>query len=308
MTPLNTSSSVSTLPQHRQPETRPGWTGSDPGRFFPLLFSLLVILLLICGSPAFCLSLQLLSVEEARSRDDLTILDGRPQQLWHQGHLPGAFSFCWEDYSRTDSQGVKYRTLPPQDLAQALGRYGITADSAILVYADADSSWGGEGWLVWAFAWLGHRGPVYLLDGGIQAWQQAQLPLTTEEPLAQSATYDFQFHPEVDISAEEIERLGSGLNLVDTRGYFTEWLPGHLPGAIHINWEKFFSGPERRPLNARDCRALLEENGVDLSKPVIYYCTGGIRSGYAWMVHQLAGLPDAINYEGGTEEWDARKP
>jgi thiosulfate/3-mercaptopyruvate sulfurtransferase len=51
---------------------------------------------------------------------------------------------------------------------------------------------------------------------------------------------------------------------------------------------------------------MLEKEGVDLRKPVVYYCTGGIRSGYAWLVHQLGNLPPAVNYEGGTEEW-ARK-
>ncbi|MBN2645825.1 MAG: hypothetical protein JXR59_10175 [Desulfuromonadaceae bacterium] len=265
------------------------------------------MLILTCTTSAFCFSLQPLSAEAAHNQKGLIVLDARPQKGWQQGHLPGAFSFSWEDYTRTDDQGVKYRTLPAQELALALGRLGITEQSSLLIYGDADSSWGGEGWLAWALAWIGHQGPVYVLDGGIQAWQQKGFSLTTETPAATAAVYQTQPQPTVAIAAADIERLGTDINLVDTRSYFTEWLPSHLPGAIHINWEKFFSAPQRRPLSPQACRALLEENGIDLNKPVVYYCTGGIRSGYAWMVHQLAGLPGAINFEGGTEEWAAHR-
>jgi thiosulfate/3-mercaptopyruvate sulfurtransferase len=40
-----------------------------------------------------------------------------------------------------------------------------------------------------------------------------------------------------------------------------------------------------------------------MDRPVVYYCKGGIRSAYAWMVHVLAGFPGACNFEGGMEEW-----
>jgi thiosulfate/3-mercaptopyruvate sulfurtransferase len=41
---------------------------------------------------------------------------------------------------------------------------------------------------------------------------------------------------------------------------------------------------------------------------VVYYCAGGIRSGYAWLIHHLAGLPEAVNFEGGMEEWGQAAP
>jgi thiosulfate/3-mercaptopyruvate sulfurtransferase len=45
---------------------------------------------------------------------------------------------------------------------------------------------------------------------------------------------------------------------------------------------------------------------VNTAKPVVYYCAGGIRSAYTWLVHELAGLPDARNYEGGMAAWQKR--
>lgn len=239
---------------------------------------------------------------------NVVTLDARPRSAWAQGHIPGACSFSWEDYTRTDTDGVKYRTLPPSQMAQALGQLGIDTTTDVLIYADADTSWGGEGWAAWVLAWLGHRGTVYILDGGIQTWQEAGLALEQGEnrcsETAKTPRYEVNLREGLNISARELEQNKERYTIVDTRNYWNEWLLGHIPDAVHINWEDFYTGSNRRPLDSEALKQLLNEEGVDPEKPVVYYCTGGIRSGYTWMVHTLAGLPGAINFEGGSEEWN----
>jgi len=243
----------------------------------------------------------------AAKQKEMVFLDARPLKKWQENHIPGALSFSWETYTGTDAIGVKYRIFTPEKLATALGKMGIRNTDTIVVYGDADSSWGGEGWVIWMLAWLGHQGPVYILDGGFSSWE------TNRQPVSQSAEntrapiiYKFQIQPQVNISGKEIAARQQSINLIDTRSYLTEWLPGHIPGAIHIPWEKFYQGSSRQALSPEALKALLIGHGVDLQKPVVYYCTGGIRSGFAWMVHQLSGLsPEAVNFEGGMEEWNA---
>jgi thiosulfate/3-mercaptopyruvate sulfurtransferase len=109
------------------------------------------------------------------------------------------------------------------------------------------------------------------------------------------------------ISAEDLKGNLDSFQVVDTMSML-EYIRGRIPGAIHISWKDFFTGSEHRPLAAEAVQSLLRRNGVDPQKPVVYYCTGGIRSGYAWLVHQLAGLSPAINFEGGTEAWDRISP
>lgn len=252
--------------------------------------------------------LRLVSATEAQQLPAVTILDARSRSGWMQGHIPGACSFSWEDYTRTDIDGVKYRTLPSAELALALGEKGIDATTDVLIYADADTSWGGEGWAAWILAWLGHQGTVYILDGGMQAWKKAGLALEQGENLCPQTSkprhYAVNLRTELNISAEELQQNKKDYTLIDTRNYWNEWLLGHLSDAVHINWEKFYTGKTRRPLGKGALIRLLRENRVDPAKPVVYYCSGGIRSGYTWLVHTLAGLPAAINYEGGTEEWN----
>lgn len=235
------------------------------------------------------------------------ILDARPKGEWQEAHIPGAISFSWEDYTRTDARGVKYGSFAPNELAAILGGLGISEKTPLVIYGDADKSWGGEGYDAWLFSWLGHKGPIRLLNGGIQSWRSAGLSLFQggESRQARKVRYQPQLKPQTYVSTEELEGGGASYTLVDVRSTF-EWLRGRIPGAVHIPWEDFYTGKERRPLSGAELRKLLAKHGVDLGKPVVYYCLGGVRSGFAWTVHQLAGFPEARNYKGGWEAWDKR--
>lgn len=235
------------------------------------------------------------------------ILDARPKGEWEAGHIPGALHFSWENYTRTDSRGVKYASFPPQELALALAKLGIDEKTPLAIYGDADKSWGAEGYDVWLFSWLGHKGPIRLLQGGIQAWQSQNLPMVkgAEAARGPKAAYNFSLKPQYIVSTEEVQRANGAFTLIDTRGTL-EWIRGRIPGAIHIPWEDFHAGKDRHPLSAGELKKLLAKNGVPPGKPVVFYCLGGVRSAYAWTVYQLAGLPDGRNYKGSWAAWEKR--
>ena len=235
------------------------------------------------------------------------ILDARPKADWEAGHIPGAIQFSWDSYTRTDAKGVKYSSFPPQELAAAFARLGIDEKTPLVIYGDADKSWGSEGFSVWLFTWLGHKAPVRLLNGGIQAWRAQNLPLVTdvEKPAASKARYQYDLKSQYIVSTEDVQKGKGAYSLVDTRSTF-EWIKGKIPGAIHIPWEDFYTGKDRHPLPAAELKKLLAKHGVDTTKPVVYYCLGGVRSAYAWTVHQLAGLPEAKNYKGSWAAWEKR--
>ena len=237
-------------------------------------------------------------------RNQWTILDARPTEQYIQGHLPGAFSFSWENHTRTDEKGIAYRLKPIEAIAASFEKMGIHKKSPVVVYGDADTSWGGEGWACWVLAFMGHCGPVRLLDGGLQAWQAQSYPVEKglQKIDAKPAQYDFNVRKALNVDAETLRKSPDAYQLVDTRSLM-EWFKGHLPNAVHIRWKSFFTGRHQKPIRRQAIKALLSEHDIDRQKPVVYYCTGGIRSGYAWLVHQLAGLPTACNFEGGTAAW-----
>jgi len=233
------------------------------------------------------------------------ILDARSKADWEAGHIRGAIPFSWDSYTRTDALGVAYSSFPPSELAVALAGLGIDERTPIVVYGDADKSWGSEGYGVWLLSWLGHKASIRLLNGGIQAWRAQHLPLVkgVEKPAARKARYQVNLKPQFFVSTEEVQKVRGSFALVDVRSGF-EWFKGRIPGAVHIPWEDFYVGKDHRPLPAAELKTLLARHGVDPSRPVVYYCLGGVRSAYAWTVHQLAGLPDARNYKGSWAAWE----
>jgi thiosulfate/3-mercaptopyruvate sulfurtransferase len=278
---------------------------------FIALFLAASVVLLVGSSPGEGFAgydLGLIEPRDLAGMDgDWLILDARPRSAWSRGHIPGALSFSWEEYTRTDAAGVRYRVLPPDEMASSLGRLGVDETSRVVVYGDADTSWGGEGWVCWVLTRLGHRGPVRLLAGGIAAWKAADLLLATAEEgtSAVPADYTYSLRPEVDISTEEILKNSGSLTLVDVRTTL-EWLGGRLPGAIHLSWKDFYTGPDRRPLSPLELAGLLKSHGITGGGQVVYYCTGGVRSAYTWLVHELSGLSHSRNFEGGIEAWKHR--
>lgn len=269
-----------------------------------------LVIWLITADSAPALAVELIEPRTlGRNPAAWVVLDARPRAEWQAGHIPGSRPFSWENYTRTDGKGVPYKVWPPRDLAKALGTMGIDEKAPVVVYGDADKSWGGEGWAVWVLGWLGHKGPVKLLNGGIQAWRDANLPLKAgdEKYGGRPARYRQTLQPQLDISTAELQKLIGSVTIIDTRSTL-EWLRGRIPTAVHIPWDDFFTGKERRPITSDELKKLLTGHGVDPRKPIVYYCAGGIRSAYACMVHELAGLPPARNYEGGMEEWKRLGP
>jgi len=277
---------------------------------FRFLACVLIVAALLAGMTTVSFAADLALIDAGALKGNTSkwvILDSRPKAEWEAGHIPGAIQFFWDSYTRTDANGVKYSSLPPQEYAAAFAKLGIDEKTPLVIYGDADKSWGSEGYSTWLFTWLGHKGPVRLLNGGIQAWKSQNLPLAkgAEKPYAPKARYQVELKQQYIVSTEDIQNAKSSYALVDTRSTF-EWIKGKIPGAIHIPWDDFFTGKDRHPLPAADLKKLLTKHGVDTSKPVVYYCLGGVRSAYVWTAHQLAGLPDAKNYKGSWAAWEKR--
>ena len=268
----------------------------------PYLLLILLFALISSVTSVDAAFVQLLKpLELSQLGESMKVIDARPFSAWQKEHIPGAVSLDWRDYTKTDTRNIAYCRLPSEDIAERLGRLGIDEQSELVIYGDADSSWGGEGWVCWLLSELGHRGTIYLLEGGVQAWQKVG-PLTAEITPVMATHYHFSERVDLDIKTAALLKRKTELQLVDTRSFF-EWLGGSIPGAVRINWTNFFDGEERHPIDRTRLIALLRKNGVNPEKPVVYFCSGGIRSAYAWTVHDLAGLQQAKNYEGGIEAW-----
>ena len=246
---------------------------------------------------------------------NLVVLEVNERPLvYNQGHIRGAHNVDWH----VDLQDPVLRDVPGAAALRALwSRVGITRASDVVLYGDQHNWYAAYGY--WLFRMFGLK-RLAILDGGRQAWLQADLPKDRDIPAALSSTPpNPKLDPSLRASARDVVALvRAGGNLVDVRsaaeyrgdiiaepGYLQEGAQraGHIPGATHFPWELAiaddgrFQGPDR-------LRELLRGRGLDEGAPAISYCRIGERSAHTWFVlSELLGMRDVRNYDGSWSEW-----
>ena len=252
----------------------------------------------------------------------LTILDCRfaledpayGQRAHAAGHLPGA---CFADLERDLSAPVEpgrtgRHPLPePQGLCARLRAWGVNNDSDIVLYDDGPGAFAARAW--WLLLWLGKREGVYLLDGGLNAWQDAGLPL--EQRLPQPETGNFTGTPD-DCLVCDAQQVLHGLTdpeltLLDARGlprFRGEVEPidpvaGHIPGAKCAPFIDNLGNDGRFLPAAKLRQHFAELLGQQGPQQLVAYCGSGVTACHNLFALCLAGYPLARLYAGSWSEW-----
>ena len=191
------------------------------------------------------------AVDDLR-RSGAVILDTRPAAQYGTGHIPGALNI---------GLGGQFASWAGALVAPEMPIVLVTEDEDHVEEARI------------RLTRVGLENVAGFLAGGLLAWHDANLPVTTTE----------------QISVDELRhRLDAGghLQLVDVRRP-GEWQAGHIPQATHL------------PLNALDKRAA----ELDASQPVTAICAGGYRSSIATSLLEQHGFR-VTNVIGGMTAWN----
>ena len=254
--------------------------------------------------------------DRAFSREHVRVVDvrwylGRPgdgRRAYDAGHIPKAlFLDVDADLVAPAGQGRGRHPLPlPADFAGRLGRAGIGDADLVVAYDDVG------GWVAARLWWmlddLGH-GAAAVLDGGIDGWVAAGLPLTTDEPVYAPAGIHLnsQWRRVIDRDALR-DRLGH-VTLLDARAgdrYRGEVEPidpvaGHIPTALSAPTAGNL-GPDGRFLDAKGLVRWFRSLGADRGE-VVTACGSGVAACHNALAMRVAGLPDPILYAGSYSDW-----
>ena len=243
-------------------------------------------------------------------------LGGPPgAESYRAGHIPGAvFADLDRDLAGPPGGPGGRHPLPAASAFQAaMRRAGISAERAVVVYDDADSTAAARAW--WTLRYFGHRG-VRVLDGGYRAWTAAGGAGSTAvpDPAPGSFTAAAGGMPVLDAAAAA--RLARSGILLDARAgerYRGEHEPvdpvaGHIPGAISapVTANVAADGTFRSAAELRDRFAGL---GVPAAGEVGAYCGSGVTAAQEVLALELAGIAAAL-YPGSWSGWvsDAARP
>lgn len=227
----------------------------------------------------------------------------------------------WVDFNQTvRNEGNRAGLLPDNDnFNQALMHTGITPDSTVFIFDDCQGLAASR--LAWSLALCGLE-EIYLIDGGREALLAEGWPLATataaHKPASELA-YDFsEHHCDAQTIAEQLGKP-DGWIIVDARSE-EEYRgtdrrsrnAGHIPGAIHFDWQWFFD-PEKPGYLLPDdtIRARLQEKGIpahpeEKAKTLVVYCQSHRRSSLMYCVFKHLGFEDVRGYPGAWSDWGNR--
>ena len=240
---------------------------------------------------------------------------------YNAGHIAGAqFADLERDLSAPVRKGITGRHPLPASAAliATLQAWGINNDSQIVLYDDGPGAFAARAW--WLLARRGKQDNVWLLDGGLQAWNAAGLPLTAASASPQPGNFSGQPQAALVLDASQLQqRLNSTqLTLLDARAqprFRGEVEPldpvaGHIPGAqCAVFTDNLASNlcflPAPR-LQQRFASLLGSRPASDL----VAYCGSGVTACHNLFALCLAGYPLAPLYAGSWSEWitDPQRP
>ena len=236
--------------------------------------------------------------------------------LFESAHIAGARLAHLDKHLSTHNaaQAVNggRHPLPQRALvAQWLGQQGIHNGMQIVVYDRNKGHYCGRLW--WMLKWLGHDG-VAVLDGGLQAWQDAGGALASG-PAAPNMPASFELKDplrELRLTAQVAEHLGKpGQCVIDARAgarYRGEMEPldpvaGHIPGALNRPFTENFTQDGRfKPASLLKA----EWDQVLAGRPasaVVHHCGSGVTAVPNLIAMELAGFGPTALYAGSWSEW-----
>ncbi len=240
---------------------------------------------------------------------NVRVVDARSENEFAAGHIPGAVHL--DGFGNKIPRDERGDMGTPDEFARLAGSLGIGNDTTVVVY---DTPMQRMGMVAWTFMYYGHR-DVRILDGGITKWLAEGRPTDTDASVWPPATYEAKAVPSVYCSLEEAKsRVGrddvvfwdtrsTSEHVGDVAGFGSIPRPGHIPGAIHLDWSEMLD-PDTRTLKAGgELRRLLEDRGITPDKCVASYCNGGARGASGAFVLRILGYDDAQAYAGSFQQW-----
>lgn len=234
------------------------------------------------------------------------------RQDYLSGHIPGAhYAHLNEDLSSPITAQSGRHPLPkPDAFAAFLGRIGWGQGKLLVAYDDRNSAIAARLW--WLMRYFGHA--AALLDGGLEAWVRAGLPLEPGAVKSAAAPVPV-LHGDAAMvvsAADILDGLGhSSLTLVDARAAVRysgaieplDTKAGHIAGALNrpfslnLDDSGCFKQTERLRL---EFDALLQQRSAD---SIVHYCGSGVTACHNRFAMELAGMAATRVYPGSWSEW-----
>ena len=248
---------------------------------------------------------------ELASSDPPLVIDARPAEEFARGQIAGAVHLDLWGVSLIDTSEAPLAAFMWM-IGHLLSLRGVTAERPVVIYDITSGLRAAR--VFWFLEYLGHP-RVRVLDGGVGAWTQYGLRLSTERVAPVPSSWHGTPNPDrIATWRDVLARLGRAETaIVDTRSddeYRARLVRarrgGAIPGAVHLEWTENLT-PDGRYKSPEDLAAMYTSLGVTRDREVVTYCQGGYRAAHTYLALRLLGFPNVRNYTGSWKEWGDRE-
>lgn len=259
-----------------------------------------------------------------KNQKNLVILDATcngadsatAKQEYVEKHIPGARFFDINAFIDPNSDLPNTLLQDEARVAEQLGGLGLRTDCKIILYDRSEHHTSCRA--LWMLKMYGHPPQLlYILDGGLPAWEKFGGKFESEEPNVAPKTITIKLqqqyfrtlaqmkknvsHPtEQVLDARHAVRYAGGAE--PRAGLRT----GHIPGSFCFPFTAVFE-PNGCFLPLEKIRRRLEGIGVNLSLPIITTCGSGTTAPVLNFVLDIMGSENNSLYDGSWTEWGAEK-
>jgi thiosulfate/3-mercaptopyruvate sulfurtransferase len=240
-----------------------------------------------------------------------TVQSGRVE--FDEVHIPGA-AFADVPGELSNVQAPFPFALPSEDrFARAMGALGVGEGTQVVVYAQQSPMWATRLW--WLLRYFGFD-DVLVLDGGLLAWLEAELPVSSAVNAYPPTTFHAKAREELVATKDDILSVLKGapaclVNALPTKAFVGSGpgaysRPGRIPGSVSvpsIGLLTSATGPFRPNEELEPLLADIVASAGE--RPIIAYCGGGISATVDIFALSLLGHDDVKLYDGSLTEWSA---
>jgi thiosulfate/3-mercaptopyruvate sulfurtransferase len=231
---------------------------------------------------------------------------------YEAGHIPGAVFMDLAEL--VDSAAPIENTLPSAEkFASRMQSLGLGDGSRIVLYDDSAVKTSARAWFM--LKMFGAH-DVAILDGGIAKWKAEGRPLAQGKEVLRHRHFtawsdDRNLRSKADMlrnldekSEQVVDARGAGRFTgaeADPRPHIAA---GRIPGSLNVPYSQLYNADGTFKDKA-GLRAVFEQAGVDLSKPVVTSCGSGVTACVVAFGMHLIGKGDVALYDGSWTEWGA---